>query len=147
MSSSESIDGDGTSEEDLLENEEFSEIDQDLDDNVEMDDQIDGKSDIPGDDFLDDEKSDCDSLINGNDLLNCSESSSDEEEFILNDKINENLTPDTEEIFDKANISLEEFRRSFLILQDQFNLSSSQAKGVFEFVKSLFPNTHKLTTF
>jgi len=50
-------------------------------------------------------------------------SSSDEEEIILDAKIN--LTPDTEAIFANGNISLEEFRCSFLILQDELNLSSS----------------------
>ena len=78
-------------------------------------------------------------------MLNCSESSKNEEEIIFSAKIN--LTPDTEAIFENGNISLEEFWSSFLILQDELNLSSSQAMGVFEFVKSLFPNTHKLTSY
>ena len=89
---------------------------------------------------------DCDSFIDGNDFLNSSGSTS-EEEIILNERINENLTSDKEDVFENAKISLDEFRRSFLILQHKFSLSPFQSKGVFEFVKVLFPNSHKLTTY
>jgi hypothetical protein len=92
---------------------------------------------------------DCDSLIDGDDLLNSSSYSdtSEEDEMILNESINSNLRPDSVNIYENSCITVAEFRLSLLLLQQKINLSPANTKLVFEFVKALLPKDNNLTSY
>ena len=108
-----------------------------------------GNSDIDNRVILNDfGNSDCDSFIDGNEFYsNSEESELSDEELIVNEKINEQLTPDNANIYENANISLSEFRLAFLLLQQKLSLKPCQARLVYDFIKSILPRENNLSTF
>ena len=65
----------------------------------------------------------------------------------MNEKINENLTPDNENIYENANLTMAEFRIAFLFLKQKLNLNKTHARLVFDFIKSVLPRENKLSNY
>jgi hypothetical protein len=76
-----------------------------------------------------------------------SDSDQSEDELISNERINENLTPENEDIYANAHISMGEFRLAFLLLQQRVSLKPHQARLVYDFIKSLLPRENNLTSY
>jgi hypothetical protein len=89
---------------------------------------------------------DCESLIGEEDFFG-SEFSDHEDDLMMNEKINENLTPDHENIYENSNITMAEFRIAFLFLKQKLNLSTKHTRLVFDFIQSVLPKDNKLSTY